>query len=729
MKKTLSCALMLALALLGTAAATWEGSAVAGGAGDFPADGLYAACNSFPRDSVIELSNLENGKTVTVTVISNVDNPGVFIALSPKTAEALGMKPGAAVRVRAISLAASQAEATLPAARTGVSADPDFNPRVFFEREKAALQAASAEPQAPVVAQAPVAAPVAPTAPTTPAASPAVAAATPVTPATPAATPQPTAPTVAQAPAAAPVAATPKAEQKAEVIARAEAAPVEVPAAKPGLKEPQPTVAAAPAAAEVPAAAPAVEQKAEVIARKAAAPVEGSVAMQGLKEPQPVVAEAPAKATVDTLARPSGKSEVAAAASLAEPYAPETAPEGKPETVLSRISAPTAEPVVPLLTDAEPASKAPVSEQGMEALALTKPSSAGEAAPVELGEMAEAEMPGLPEEVYVQKPASSGLESGIELAEAEAPAPAEAIGTARPATVAAAEPAEVALGEPVAPKEPAQTGVVAIGGTRPVPGEQTVAEMADPEVPAPAESLAASKPGKTESKIEVAMEPGVRTPRETGSAPTAIAAERPVPAAPSIAVAELAEPSPETEPSTGAFAAGKPTRATSPDVALASPTAPSPSESLSADRPTAPPSAGETVVALEPALPRPPAAASAQPEAPTAPAAAPTAPTAVATIKSTGGIAEPPASLPVIKGLAKGSYYIQIGVYGTNDALLSATAGLRPNYPVAIERISTKAGASAYRLYIGPIARDESGLALLRIRSMGYKDAFVKQGT
>jgi rare lipoprotein A (peptidoglycan hydrolase) len=120
---------MLFMTALGLAAAVWDGSAVAGGAGDFPDEGLYGACNSFPRDTSVTVTNLENGKTVTVIITQNVDNPGVFIALSPKAAAALGMKAGSASRIRATALVASQADTSLPPTRAGETADPDYKDR------------------------------------------------------------------------------------------------------------------------------------------------------------------------------------------------------------------------------------------------------------------------------------------------------------------------------------------------------------------------------------------------------------------------------------------------------------------------------------------------------------------------------------------------------------------------------------------------------------------------
>jgi rare lipoprotein A (peptidoglycan hydrolase) len=704
MKKNLTAAVLLMLALLRMGAATWEGSAITGGAGEFPAEGLYAACNSFPRDSVIEVNNLENGKTVTVTIVSNVANPGVFIALSPKAAEALGIKPGSAVRVRAVSLAASEAEATLPAARAGISADPDFNPRVFFEREKAALAAAAAaESSRPAVASAapaqtsPAASSVQPSAPAPAPVQPAAAAAPQTS-----ASATPSAPAVAQPEQPAPSVASIKSEssQPAEVLARSsKLVPPEKTAPIPALTEPS--------AYQAPAAA------------VPAAPV---VAVQPAAVP-----EKPDTASVEALQRPAGSAGPTALAALAEPKAPETPAPDVPESVLSRVPAPSAPPAVPLLGDAEPLVHESDRGRQDEALALEKPSPSSGAAGMEAAHLAEAELPGMPETVFVEKPSALAAAATAELAEAEAPESADAIGTLRPLAASAAEPMDVALAEPTAPKAPLQTGVVAIGGGKPTPGQQPMAEMAEPDVPVPDESLVAVKPTTTSTSVAANDEPGIKSPVEAGTAPTAIVTERPEPLSPSMAVAALEEPSPAAESPTGAFVAAKPAVQTSPETALAVPAVPSPTESITTG-PSAPASEGEVTIALEPALPKPP-----EPAKETVPVMVPTSPSppaaSVATIKGTGGMAEPPTSLPIIQGLDKGAYYIQIGVYGSNDALIAASSGLRSSYPVAIERISTKRGDAAYRLYIGPIARDESGLALLKIRSMGYKDAFVRQGS
>lgn len=159
MKRYAAFAALLVLACAGLSAAVWDGSAVTGVATDFPGEGLYGECNSFPRDTTVTLTNLENGKSVTITITNGIENPGIFIALSPKAASQLDMKPGSAARVRAVAMTASQAEASLPPARAGETSDPDYNPKIYVARAKEAERsgAASTPETAPAVAAAPTA--------------------------------------------------------------------------------------------------------------------------------------------------------------------------------------------------------------------------------------------------------------------------------------------------------------------------------------------------------------------------------------------------------------------------------------------------------------------------------------------------------------------------------------------------------------------------------------------
>jgi hypothetical protein len=68
-------------------------------------------------------------------------------------------------------------------------------------------------------------------------------------------------------------------------------------------------------------------------------------------------------------------------------------------------------------------------------------------------------------------------------------------------------------------------------------------------------------------------------------------------------------------------------------------------------------------------------------------------------------------------------------VYGTNESLQTAINGFKPTYPLAVERVTTKSGGAAYRLFAGPLGRDESGVVLIMIRSLGFRDAYIRQGS
>jgi hypothetical protein len=583
---------MLIIAAIGLASAVWDGSAVAGVAADFPGDGLFGACNSFPRDTAVTVTNLENGKVVTITVTDGVENPGVFIALSPKAAAELGMRSGATARIRAVAITASQAEMGVPSsARAGETTDPDFNPKVYVERDKAAAKAASAAaavPTAPAIA-----------------AAPAEAAAPTMTESPQAATQSSGAPMPAVTPAAIePSSRIAPADELPEPASSLSIpnSPKNVPL---GMSLPSPDL---PSVSQESAPIPSTENQAlepEILGGSKPQPRRPVLPRVAMSDPTLPVVDAgtpaikPENASVDALSRPAASASAAAIA-LAEPT---LAPEELPEAVLNRIIAPSKIYPMPVLADA-----------------------------------------GIP--------ATASEKTQIEMIALERPSYADQVG---------AEPS---------------------GST----GTQ------EPDVPRPSESLAADKPNSVE---------------------------------PAQTIAELAEPG--ASDAATAETAEKPAIATAPSAALATPEVPNPSENIAVERPV-PPLTGEQKVVLEPAAPRPPQSAAAR-----IPDAGPTVspPAAVATVKGQGS-AEPvqsPASIPLLKGLAKGSFYVQIGVYGTNEALQSAVGGFKATYPLAVESLRTKAGNAAFRLFVGPLTRDESGVVLVKIRSLGYKDAYVRKGS
>ncbi|MEI6387856.1 MAG: SPOR domain-containing protein [Spirochaetota bacterium] len=148
MKMRLCSLIALALSGLSLQAATWEGNGVVGASGEFRDGGNLAACNSFPRDSTVEIRNLENGKITRVVISGGIDNPGIFIVLSPKAAGELGMTSGISSRIRATSIAMF-ADSPASGTRVAGSVDPDFNPSLLATSGKAAQTGAKVAAASP----------------------------------------------------------------------------------------------------------------------------------------------------------------------------------------------------------------------------------------------------------------------------------------------------------------------------------------------------------------------------------------------------------------------------------------------------------------------------------------------------------------------------------------------------------------------------------------------------
>jgi hypothetical protein len=82
--------------------------------------------------------------------------------------------------------------------------------------------------------------------------------------------------------------------------------------------------------------------------------------------------------------------------------------------------------------------------------------------------------------------------------------------------------------------------------------------------------------------------------------------------------------------------------------------------------------------------------------------------------------------IAIVETLQKEKYYIRLGAYRSMDALVAASKGLR-GYSLQVQVVVRK-GVTYYLLYIGPVARDESGVILLNVRTIGFGDAYVLTG-
>jgi len=98
--KVLACMVLLVAPALVASAAVWEGAASAGPA-VVHAEELYSvATNSFPRNTVVDITNLENNLTTRVLVVSGLEGTGLLATLSRSAADSIGIHGSSVSRVR-----------------------------------------------------------------------------------------------------------------------------------------------------------------------------------------------------------------------------------------------------------------------------------------------------------------------------------------------------------------------------------------------------------------------------------------------------------------------------------------------------------------------------------------------------------------------------------------------------------------------------------------------------
>lgn len=101
MKRMIICCVVLAFFIL-TSASMWEGAAAVATGSDLPEKGFFVATNSFPRNTVIDLTNLENNKSIRVIVAGTLETPGLLALVSKEAAGMIGMNPSSISRIRMI---------------------------------------------------------------------------------------------------------------------------------------------------------------------------------------------------------------------------------------------------------------------------------------------------------------------------------------------------------------------------------------------------------------------------------------------------------------------------------------------------------------------------------------------------------------------------------------------------------------------------------------------------
>jgi len=100
---------------------------------------LAGASNSFTRNTLVEVTNPQNGRTIEITIVKRAPRPGVFLLVSANAGELLGMPSDQVlpVQVRVVTDSAPSVYDN-----RFESNDPDINPAVTLPEEEAGAFAA-----------------------------------------------------------------------------------------------------------------------------------------------------------------------------------------------------------------------------------------------------------------------------------------------------------------------------------------------------------------------------------------------------------------------------------------------------------------------------------------------------------------------------------------------------------------------------------------------------------
>jgi hypothetical protein len=99
--------MVISVFFLGTS--VWEGTARIASGDELSEKGYTMATNSFPANTVVEVTNLENGKTIQALVISGLESSGFLAAFSRDTAIAMGARTQSLVKIRMTKIDDSEA--------------------------------------------------------------------------------------------------------------------------------------------------------------------------------------------------------------------------------------------------------------------------------------------------------------------------------------------------------------------------------------------------------------------------------------------------------------------------------------------------------------------------------------------------------------------------------------------------------------------------------------------
>ena len=103
-KGLIFCTVVSLFVLVGSS--VWEGVAGVAAGAEFPATGLYIATNSFPLNTIVDITNLENGITTRVVTSMHLESTaGLMAVLSTDAANAIGLASNSLGRIRMVQSA------------------------------------------------------------------------------------------------------------------------------------------------------------------------------------------------------------------------------------------------------------------------------------------------------------------------------------------------------------------------------------------------------------------------------------------------------------------------------------------------------------------------------------------------------------------------------------------------------------------------------------------------
>jgi len=88
--------------LVFSGASPWEGAAAVAPEGELPATGRYVATNSFPANTIVDITNIENNRSTRAIVANSLNSPGLLAVVSLEAAELIGMRTGSVSRIRMV---------------------------------------------------------------------------------------------------------------------------------------------------------------------------------------------------------------------------------------------------------------------------------------------------------------------------------------------------------------------------------------------------------------------------------------------------------------------------------------------------------------------------------------------------------------------------------------------------------------------------------------------------